>query len=238
MIGQDLVRSFLPEDREGKLGMGVGGTLLALGVLDGNSGRGRVLKVAGAAVVAYFFLRERAATFATREEITADAALPAGNDGVSTQEKWNAVVGRVFGMEPEAGIEHATDRPAIAGPHLGAPKNVLRVAGAWRQPTDGGSFALAAFSETFQAFAVLENQSAQEVAGEVRVRITHEGLLQSGAQQTYFDGPSVRLAPGEMRELSMRLPAVRDFDGRIELALLFANYNLATITAQRELVLA
>ncbi len=246
MALKELLSSLLPDDREGKLGMGAGATLFALGIFDRDGQRAQVLKVAGAAVVAYFFLRDQDSQFASKAEIEKDAELPAGNAGVSLQESYNAFVGRFLGFlgvpgtRPEAGIQDKPDRAAdeSKGPFLGQPKNVLRIAGAWRQPIDGGTVPIATFSDTFQAFAVLENQSAQEVAGQVRVRILHQGLLQSEPETTMFDGPSLRLAPGELRELDMRLPVVRDADGKIELALLFAGYNLASITAQRSFVLA
>lgn len=241
----------LPDDAEGRAGLGAGAILLALGFLDKDGDRAAIFKLGGAAVLAYFTLRDRASSFASREEIKTDASLPAGNPGVSPQEKYNAIVGRfeqwaggLFGIDagtaPTVGIEHKDERAAdeSAGPFLGAPKNVLRVAGAWRQPLPGGTFAVAAFSSTFQAFAVVENQSNVTVAGQVRVRILHQGLLQGDMQTTLVDGPSIQLAPGELRELEMRLPAVRDADGKIELALLFNGYNLASITAQRSLVLA
>lgn len=230
----------LGEDRQSKLGLGTGAVLFALGTFDRDPERAKVLKVLGAVVVAFFFLRETTKRGTPAAAVEGAAALPPGNEGISTFEQALGVFGRAVGLEPDAGIEDRPERAAdeSTGPFLGPPRNVLRVAGAWRQPTDGGTVPVAAFSSTFQAFAVLENQSGQEVAGQVRVRILHEGLLQGGTQTTVFDGPHLRLAPGELRELEMRLPTVRDADGKIELALLFANYNLASISAQRSLVLA
>lgn len=240
MILKELLSRVIPDDREGKIGMATGATLFALGLFDKDGGRAQLLKVTGAAVTAYFFFRDQESQFASADQIQEDAGLPVGNAGVSIQERWNGLIGRVFNIEPEPGIEARTDTVAdeTKGPFLGQPKNALRIAGAWRQPTDGGIVNVATFSKTFQAFAVLENQSAMEVAGQVRVRILHKGLLESGVQTTMFEGPFLRLAPGEMRELEMRLPTVRDTDGKIELALYFAGYNLSSISAQRAFVLA
>lgn len=244
MVVTGLVKSaadvFLGEDKESRLGLGTGAVLFALGAFDKDQERAKVLKVLGGAVLAFFFLRETAKRGTPTAAIEGAAALPADNAGVTTVEKALGIFGRAVGLEPEPTIEDKPERAAdeSKGPFLGTPKNALRVAGAWRQPINGGSVPVAAFSATFQAFAVLENQSGQEVAGQVRVRILHEGLLQSETQTTMFDGPFLRLAPGEMRELDMRLPAVRDADGRIELALLFAGFNLASVSARRELVLA
>jgi hypothetical protein len=226
--------------RESKAGLVLGAGLFAFGVYDHKRERGTALKLAGAGVVAAVLLREQRRIGTAGDALSDAAALPAGNAGVSTFEKALGVLGRAVGIEPEAGIEDRAERAAdeSAGPFLGTPKNALLVAGAWRAPQDGGTINVAAFSSTFQANAVLENQSRQEVAGQVRVRIMHEGLLQSGTQTTYFEGPYLRLAPGEMRELDMRLPTVRDADGRIGLALLFSGFNLASVTAQRSLVIA
>jgi len=244
MSSTGLVKSaadvFLGDDGQSKIGIGVGAVLFAVGAFDSAPERAKVLKVMGAAVVAYFFLRETAKRGTPGSATTDAASLPAGNDGVTTTEKALGLFGRIVGLEPEPGIEHRTERAAdeSAGPFLGQPKNALRVAGAWRQPTQGATIKIAAFSGTFQAFAVLENQSSAEVAGQVRVRILHEGLLQREVATTMFDGPFVRLAPGELRELVMRLPTVRDADGKLELALYFAGFNLASVSAQRELVIA
>jgi hypothetical protein len=230
----------LGEDSESKIGLGTGAVIFALGMFDRDAERSSMLKVIGGAVVAFFFLREQKRVGTPVQAVEDAAALPADNAGVSAFEKALGVLGRAVGLEPEVGIEQTSERAAdeSKGPFLGAPKNALRVAGAWRQPLPGGNFAVAAFSNTFQAFAVLENQSASEVAGQVRVRILHQGLLQGDLQTTMVDGPAVRLAPGELRELGMRLPAVRDADGKIELALYFAGFNLASISAQRSLVLS
>lgn len=230
----------LGEDSESKVGLGTGAVIFALGFFDRDPERSSMLKVIGGAVVAFFFLREQKRVGTPAEAVESAAALPADNAGVSTFEKTLGIFGRAVGLEPPVGIDDKSDHAAdpARGFSLGTPKNALRVAGAFRQPIAGGTFAVAAFSETFQAFASLENQSAVEVAGQVRVRILHQGLLQGDLQTTMVDGPFLRLAPGEFRELEMRLPAVRDADGRIELALYFAGYNLASITAQRSLVLA
>jgi hypothetical protein len=232
--------SLFGSTREAKVGTLLGGGLFLVGAFDRRADRGMVLKVAGAAVLVATLLREQRRTGTVGDALEGAAALPAGNAGVHPVEKALGVLGRAFGIEPEPGIDQVTERAAdeSAGPVLGQPRNALLVAGAWRQPLEGGTFNVATFSDTFQANAVVENQSDREVAGQVRVRITHEGLLQSGAQFTIFEGPSIRLAPGEMRELAMRLPTVRDADGRIGLALLFSGYNLASITAQRSLVFA
>lgn len=223
-------------DGPAKAGMATGAALFVIGTVDDDHRRAKWIRAAGIAIAGFFFFREQRKAGGFLESVRGAAELPAGNDGISALEHALGLGGRIVGLEPDAGIEHRPDRGAEAGPYLGTPRNALRVAGAWRQPTEGGSVPFALFSNTFEAVAVLENQNTVAVPGQVKARLLAQGLLEGTPQYHYTDGPSVRLEPGEMRELVMRLEIPRDFDGDLELALLFANYNLGTVRFSRRFV--
>lgn len=223
-------------DSQAKAGMTAGAVLFVVGTVDENPQRARWIRAAGVALAGFYFFREQRRAGGFLDALEGAAALPAGNDGISGLEKALGLAGRAVGLEPDPGIEDRAERGAEDRFYLGTPKNVLRVAGAWRQPVDGGEVPFALFSNTFEAHAVLENQNTVAVPGQVRARLAARGLLESETQHHLTDGPSVRLEPGESRALSMRLEIPRDFDGELELALLFANYNLATVRFSRRFV--
>lgn len=164
------------------------------------------------------------------------AGLPPGAD-VSTLEKGLGLWGRITGQEPEAGGESSPDRGATEGPFLGTPKNAERVAGKIRSPSDGGTFPLPLYSDTFRVEGAVENQSEEVRQGRVEARVISQGLLQGEAQTLISPGVAVRLNPGQMSAVELRIPAVRDFDGAVRIALLWNGYKVDEITATRTFAL-
>lgn len=145
-----------------------------------------------------------------------------------------SVLGRAVGIEPSPGISvYPSDNEEDTRRDFGVAKNVLRVVGGWTSPIDNGTFSLPVFADTFTARALLRNESSNPVRGQVKVRVAAQGLLQAETQQHIQDGPFVTLQPGDTVVADMHLKSVRDWDGDIDLSLLFENYNLAKVSARR-----
>lgn len=144
-----------------------------------------------------------------------------------------------------AGITTEKDRPAVPGRHLGPPKNVLGISGVIRtienqDPRKPGNYELAeadrvivpAFAETVLADSAIENQS----------NIVREGIVSArmlGANSTPYtiEGPSIVLAPGEFRNISLRIPRDYSYRGRMDFALQFEKHTLDRVAFNFEATL-
>jgi hypothetical protein len=216
--------------KTGLLLSGLGGIAIAYGRgLEDKRARD-IATAAGAAVLGFglFRLLEGpegllAGAVGRFQGALASSSAVSHGEGVSAFEKGLGLLGRATGNEPEAGITTRVDRAAdeSKGPFLGTPKNALLVAGKIRSPVQGGELRLPLFADTVMVDAAVENQAAEPRAGRIAVR------YMDGGEARIMQGPEVTLAPGEFREVSIRVPPARaggTFEG--DIALLFSNHTL------------
>lgn len=177
----------------------------------------------GAAVLGYGVWRLLRVPESAGAALKSEAALPSGAPGLTAADKVLGIFGRATDNEPPPGIEARADRGAVEGPHLGPPKNVLLVAGKIRHPTSGGELRVPMFADSVPIDAVVENQARQTREGTVRLRY----LTDAGPQ--FVPGPRLTLAPGEMRQLQIRMPPLGVGNDKGDIALQFDGYTLETI---------
>lgn len=155
------------------------------------------------------------------------ASLPYGSGSLT--EQGIGLFGRFVGAEPEAGVGTSPDRGAEEGPYLGTPRNALRVAGVIRtienQVINSSKIIqVPAFSDTVLIDAAVENQSNAVQSGTINFR-----ALMRDASQT-VPGPTVNLAPGELRQISARIPRSLSYLQQFDIALQFRSYTLDRVT--------
>jgi hypothetical protein len=169
---------------------------------------------------------------------TYEGDLSQAAPGVGGAEQAFGAVSRALGFESPPHVGVREDRPAdeSKGPFLGTPRNALRVAGAMTQPVNGAHLDLTWGTGTIEAFASIENQASERRLGQVRARIIERNG--STQREAYVDGPFVDLAPGEFKEITMRVPL--PFSGfwldpdSSQVSLLFAGHTLDTAVFTRD----
>lgn len=172
------------------------------------------------------------------EAATYEGSLSQEAPGVGPWEKAFGAGSRILGFEAPPKVETTTDRPAqeSAGPFLGTPRNALRVAGKVRWPADGTRVNVSWGTSTIEADAALENQASERRLGQVKARIIER--KGSSQEERIVDGPYVDLAPGEFRQVRMRVPLAYSGYGTdpdsSQVSLLFAGYTLDTATFSRD----
>ena len=172
------------------------------------------------------------------EAATYEGSLPQDAPGVGTWEEAFGAGARIFGFEEAPKVETTPDLPAEPdkGPFLGTPRNALRVAGKVRYPANGTRIDLTWGTATIEADAAIENQAAERRLGQVRARIIER--KGDSQEERIVDGPFVDLAPGEFRDVRMRVPLAFSGYGTdpdsSQVSLLFAGYTLDTSVFERD----
>lgn len=171
------------------------------------------------------------------EAATYEGSLPQDAPGIGGAEAAFGAVARALGFEEGPSVGDRADRPADerAGPFLGTPRNVERVAGKVRYPNPGQVLDLSWGTSTLNADGAIENQANERRLGQVRARMIE--TKGSEQRESYVDGPYVDLAPGEFREITMRVEF--PFSGywtdpdRSEISLQWAGHTLDTVQFRR-----
>ena len=192
----------------------------------------KILLFVGGAAAAWFLLENEWEKLSAEEKasLAYSANLP---PNVGWKQKILSLYARFRGtfqpgILPEPGVSVAADRGAGPGPYLGAPKNLLRVAGVVRRienqdPRENAMIEVPIFADTVLIDSALENQSTEPRAGALKAR------LLIGSTPYFIESKPIDMPPGAFRQVTIRVPRDYSYKGEMDLAIQWEGYTLDSV---------